>query len=128
VPKTYTDYRKQKVAKGVYTLRIAQQPQDGDHMGTAPYSDFCLVSPAKEDRKADLMSAKNLQELSAKTTEGHPSVVLLFPGTGAAKEGAKLTAKDGGHWVVLVELKAISGTKKATLQIGLVVIGVSTAA
>ena len=124
VLKTFTDYRKQTVKAGTYTLRIAQQPQDGDHMGTAPYSEFALISPTKEDKKPDLMEAKDLNELSAKTIDGHPSMMLLFPGTGAAKE-PKLTSKEGGHWVILVELPAIAGKNKATLPIGLTVVGVS---
>src|SRR5262245_36576250 len=37
----YTDYRKQKIKPGVYTLRLGFQPMDGDHMGTAPYGEFC---------------------------------------------------------------------------------------
>src|SRR5260370_32147771 len=32
VVKPITDYRKQKIKEGVYTLRLAIQPQDGDHM------------------------------------------------------------------------------------------------
>src|SRR5262249_22476535 len=64
VPKTVFDYRKQKIRAGVYTLRLAVQPMDGDHMGTAPYNDFCLACPAAEDTKPDLMEAKKLQELS----------------------------------------------------------------
>src|SRR5207253_1684625 len=36
-----TDYRKQRIKPGLYTLRFALQPQDGDHMGTAPYNEFC---------------------------------------------------------------------------------------
>src|SRR5689334_24346852 len=31
-----TDYRKQKINPGVYTLRLGFQPMDGDHTGTAP--------------------------------------------------------------------------------------------
>src|SRR5262249_21214663 len=45
VHKQVTDYRKQKISPGVYTLRLAFQPMDGDHMGTAPYGEFCLTSP-----------------------------------------------------------------------------------
>src|SRR5262245_247192 len=74
VPKALFDYRKQKVKEGVYTLRLALQPMDGDHMGTAPYNDFCLASPAGEDKKPDLLEVKSLHELSAKTTDAHPSV------------------------------------------------------
>src|SRR5205807_6737297 len=38
-----TDYRKQKIKPGVYTLRLGFQPMDGDHMGTAPYNELGLV-------------------------------------------------------------------------------------
>src|SRR5262249_47566764 len=41
------DYRDQDVPAGVYTLRLAYQPQDGDHMGTAPYPEFCLLASAE---------------------------------------------------------------------------------
>src|SRR4051812_7633536 len=47
-PQVYTDFRKQKIQAGVYTLRLGKQPMDGDHMGTAPYDDFCLLCPAKQ--------------------------------------------------------------------------------
>lgn len=120
----WIDYRKQKVPAGVYTLRLAEQPKTGDHAGTAPYTDFCLVCPAAEDHKPDLMDAKSLQELSAKTTEEHPSVLLLFPGKGATREG-KLVDKGKGHWVLLIELPAKAGARKATLKLGLTLVGVS---
>src|SRR6516164_3890258 len=52
----WTDYRKQKIKAGVYTLRLGFQPQDGDHMGTAPYPEFCLLVPAAADTKPGTMS------------------------------------------------------------------------
>src|SRR5262249_51821939 len=86
VEKQVTDYRKQKIKPGVYTLRLANQPMDGDHMGTAPYSDFCLSLPANADKKPDKMEVKALHESSAKTTNSHPGVFLLFPGKEATAE------------------------------------------
>ena len=44
---TWVDYRKQKIKPGVYTLRMAMQPMDGDHMGTAPYNEFFLLLPGR---------------------------------------------------------------------------------
>ena len=32
----WIDFRKQKIKPGVYTLRLAFQPEDGNHQGTAP--------------------------------------------------------------------------------------------
>jgi hypothetical protein len=127
VPKTYFDYRKQKVKEGVYTLRLAIQPMDGDHMGTAPYNDFCLVSPAADDKKPDLMEVKPLQELSGKTTDGHPSVMVLFPGKEATAT-PKLVDKGEGHWVLLIQLEAKAGESKAKIDIGLTLVGTSSSA
>jgi hypothetical protein len=126
-PRQATDYRKQKIPAGVYTLRLANQPQDGDHMGTAPYSEFLLLSPAADDKQPALMETKALQELSEKTTGNHPGVLLLFPGKGAAAE-PKLVKKEGDHWVLLFRQEVKVGDKKATLLMGLTLVGVSSAA
>ena len=45
-----TGYRKQRVQPGVYTLRYALHPVDGNHMGVAPQRDFLLLAPADDDR------------------------------------------------------------------------------
>jgi len=122
-----TDYRKQKIIAGVYTLRLANQPMDGDHMGTAPYSEFLLMSPAAEDKKPDTMEPKALQEMSGKSTDGHPGVLLLFPGSGATAE-PKLEKKEENHWVLFFLQEVKIGDKKATLPIGLTLIGASSSA
>ena len=125
VDKQITDYRKQKIKPGVYTLRYGPQPMDGDHMGTAPYAEFVLASPAADDKTAAPLATKALHELSAKSTNRHPAILLLFPGTGAAAE-PKLVNKGEGHWVLLQLLDAKAGDKKAKLPIGLVLIGASS--
>lgn len=127
VPKPIFDYRKQKIKEGVYTLRLGIQPQDGDHMGTAPYNEFCLVCPARDDKKPDLLEAKPLQELSAKSTDSHPGVLVLFPGTGA-EATAKLVDKGEGHWVLLAQIDVVAGKIKAKLNLGITLIGTSASA
>jgi len=122
VTKPMTDYRKQKIKPGVYTLRLARQPMDGDHMGTAPYSDFFLTVPAADDKKEGPMEVKALQEASAKSTGNHPGVFLLFPGKEAAAE-PKLVSKAGGHWILMVTQEVSIGDKKATIGVGLNLIG-----
>ena len=126
VAKQMRDYRKQKVKPGVYTLRYGNQPMDGDHMGTAPYAEFVLACPAAEDKSAAPMETKALHELSAKSTNSHVAIFLLFPGTGAAAE-PKLVNKGEGHWVLFQQLDAKAGDKKAKLPVGLVLIGASSA-
>jgi hypothetical protein len=126
VLKQITDYRKQKVMPGVYTLRLAFQPMDGDHMGTAPYSEFLLASPAADDKGAGTLSPKALHEMSAKSTNNHPGVFLLFPAKDAGEP--KLTNKGDGHWVLTIKQDVTVGGKKATLGVGLTLIGTSSSA
>lgn len=127
VAKQMTDYRKQKIKPGVFTLRLARQPMDGDHMGTALYNDFCLTLPAAEDKSPDLLEVKKLQEISAKTTNNHPGVFMLFPGMGAAAE-PKLINKGTGHWVLIIKQEVAIGDKKTTIGIGLTLVGSSPSA
>jgi hypothetical protein len=120
----WSDYRKQKIKPGVYTLRLGFQPMDGDHMGTAPNPEFCLLSPAGEDKKPDPMDAKALHEVSAKAAmTSHPAVMLLSPND-QPKDKAELAAKEMDTWVL--NLKADTAAK-APLGLGLTLIGHSTA-
>jgi len=126
VAKKLSDYKKQKVPAGVYTLRLEHQPMDGDHMGTAPYSEFLVVCKAAEDKNPDTMKFKKLHDLSGNVTEGHPGVFLLYPGTGATSQ-PKVVSKGSGAWVLLYQVGA-SGGQKAVLPIGLTLVGTSEAA
>ena len=128
--KQVTDYRKQKIKPGVYTLRLAFQPQDGDHMGTAPYPEFFLVCRAADDKSAAPMKdAKEMQELSTKATgdTGHPGVFLLFP-TKDPGAAPKLQSKSGGTWVLAWHMEASSKGQTGVLPFGLTLVGVSPSA
>jgi hypothetical protein len=119
----FTDYRKQKIATGVYSLRLGFQPMDGDHMGTAPYGEFCVLLPAADDKKPDTMEAKDLQDASAKATStGHPAVLLLFPNDKPAA-APKFANKGEGNWVLSVKLEAKVGAEKTPFGVGLVLVG-----
>jgi hypothetical protein len=126
VAKQFIDFRKQKIKPGVYTLRLGFQPMDGDHMGTAPYSEFCLLSPAVEDKSADTMETKALQEMAAKTTGNHPGVMLLFPAKDAG--APTLVDKGEGNWAVQFKQDVSAAGMKAALGIALTVFGVSPSA
>jgi hypothetical protein len=123
------DYRKQKIKPGVFTIRLAIQPMDGDHMGTAPYGEFGLLIPAGED-KGDNLEPKKMHEMSMKASgTGHPAVFLLFPAGEKDVAGApKLVDKGEGHWVLMIKLDADASGKKATLGLGLTLIGFSSQA
>lgn len=123
--KAFTDFRKQEIPAGVYTMRLAVQPDIGDHKETAPHQDFCLLVPADADKLLEPVEVKELIPLSLKATGAdHPAVVLLFPHFG--KDGEpKLVTKDGGVSVVQLRRAVAAGDRKSTVGFGVVVAGFS---
>lgn len=123
----WRDYRKQKIKPGVYTLRLAVQLMDGDHMGTAPYNEFALLAPAGEDKTPDLLELKAMYELSSKSTaRKHPGIVLLFPNKTPA-EAPAIEAKPKEHVVLSYRVPATAAGQKANLGFSLVIVGVTMA-
>jgi hypothetical protein len=123
----FSDYRKQKIKPGIYTLRLGFQPMNGDHMGTAPFPEFCLLSPAADDKKPDPMDPKDLYELSAKAPmASHPGIMLLFPND-KPPDKPELAAKEMDTWVLNVKAEVSSGGAKAPLGLGLTLVGHSPA-
>jgi hypothetical protein len=122
-PHPFTDYRRQEIPAGVYTLRFAVQPDIGDHTGTAPHPDFCLMSPAAKDTSADPAEKKDLIALSSEVNEGkHPAVLLLFPAAGK-DDVPKVAGKGNGVWVVNTRRAVAAGETKTTLGFGITVAG-----
>ncbi len=123
--KPATDYRKQKVKPGVYTLRLGFQPQDGDHMGVSMYQDFCILVSANLDKKPDVMEPKAAQELSSKSIgTTHPAVFMLFP-YDKPKDQPQLVSKPNDHWVLDAKEDVTVDGKKAPggLGVGLTLVG-----
>lgn len=122
-PTQFTDYRRQDIPSGTYTLRFAVQPDIGDHTGTAPHPEFCLMCAAEKDKSSAPLEKKALIELSSAVNDGkHPAVLLLFPNI-AKDAGPKVQAKEGG--IVLVNLRrtVVAGEVKTTLGFGITVAG-----
>src|SRR5262245_43067353 len=123
-PRTFTDFRKQEIPAGAYTLRFAVQPDIGDHTGTAPHPEFCLMTPAEKDRSAEPIEVKKLIELSSEVNEGkHPAVLLLFPNY-AKDDGPKVVDKGNGVCVVNVRRRVVAAETTTTLGFGITVAGV----
>lgn len=126
-PGTWTDYRKQKVKPGVYTMRLAIQPMDGDHMGTAPYNEFVLICPAAEDRKPETMEVEKMHELSAKSVgRKHPTMMLLFPNKTPA-EAPTIQDRANDHTLLSYRVPVTAGGEKSVLGFSAVVVGVTMA-
>ncbi len=123
-PEAFTDFRKQELPKGVYTLRFAVQPDVGDHTGTSPHPEFCLICPASEDKNTDDIEKAPLIELSSKVNEGrHPAVLLMWPNNGK-DSGVKLQDKENGVKIATLRRPVIAGSAKSTLGFAITVAGV----
>lgn len=123
-PAKFTDYRKQELPAGIYTLRFAVQPDIGDHTGTAPHAEFCLLCPAAEDKSDDEIETKKLIELSSMVNEGrHPAVLLLWPNIGK-DDAVKVLDKGNAVSVATIKRPVVAGEAKATLGFAITIAGV----
>jgi hypothetical protein len=90
-PDNVLDYRGQPIGPGVYTLRYALIPGDGNHMGVAPpQRDFLLLGPAADDTSPNTITRDETLDMSRKVTRTrHPTIWSLAPSkaTGAALPG-----------------------------------------
>ncbi len=122
VPATRRDYRDDELAAGVYTMRFALQPQDGDHLGTAEYSYFAVLVSAKIDTKPDgITEFKALVKASAKTASGdHPVILSLRPAPSDDGDPPKLNDPTPEHKSVRVKVPAKLSDEKTSLTFEIV--------
>jgi hypothetical protein len=117
-----TGYRKQRVQPGVYTLRYALHPVDGNHMGVAPQRDFLLLAPAADDRSTEALNFDELMNLSHKVTgTRHPSVwSLVEPEDDPDSLPALIHWEDEGLWILYLKAQAGEGVE---FPLALVIVG-----
>ena len=124
--KVGVDFRAQELSPGVYTLRYAQQPIDGNHLGTSEIRDFCLAIPAAEDKDPKpIFNTMELMELSAKASGStHPAIFLMSAPPEKPEKETKLI-HDEDHDYTIVQLATTGKEKDKTvpLSIQIVVIG-----
>jgi hypothetical protein len=112
-PGAGADRRGQGIKAGVYTLRYANYPINGDHQGVAPQRDFAVLSPIAEDKDPAATPAFDPLMVMSRKASGtpHPAVLSLEQApSGAAvpsvvKEGEKdwvLTVKIGDATIALI--------------------------
>ncbi|HLY12670.1 MAG TPA: hypothetical protein VKW04_25420 [Planctomycetota bacterium] len=76
-----TDFRAQRLGPGLYTMRYAIQPDDGDHQDMTEARDFLLLSAIADDLSPDTLELKALVRQSAKLNgKKHPGVLSLAAG------------------------------------------------
>jgi hypothetical protein len=119
------DIRGFPIPPGIYTLRFAQQPQDGDHMGVSPYRQFLVVVPAADDRTPEPLGHDGAVELGKKTQgRSHPAVLSIAPPAAKGATGPQVIKTEDGHTAVVFGVDCTrDGTTVGTLAFGVVLVG-----
>jgi hypothetical protein len=120
------DFRKQLVKPGVYTLRYALNPVDGNHMGVSPIRDFLLLLPAAEDVNPANVTREDTLKLSKKSIGlNHPSVWSITSGEGEhTKLPDVVRLEEEDAWVLYFRIQVQPAGGAATpLTLGLIVFG-----
>ncbi|GAC1474612.1 MAG: hypothetical protein NVSMB9_25310 [Isosphaeraceae bacterium] len=120
------DYRDQRIAKGVYTIRYGLQPVNGDHLGVSTFRDYALLLPASKDGDAASLSQKPLQERSAESAgTSHPAILLLLSAPATASPPAMTHDEAKNTWGAVVPLSLnVKGADGSTpLNIQLIIVG-----
>jgi hypothetical protein len=111
----YPDIRGRRIKPGVYTLRFALQPMNGDHLGVSPHREFLLVSPASADTNPAPAGYQGAVDLSKQTTgASHPAAWSIDPPTTADEPLRSFTNDSGHHGVVF---------RAGTLRFGVILVG-----
>ncbi len=119
------DFRDQDIAPGVYTMRYAQQPVDGAHVGTSPTRDFLLLVQAEKDRSPAPIEAKELAKLSSTAAgSAHPALLSLQKPSDAKRGDAGIHhVEEHDWWIVHLNGAAKDGTKPRELALDLLLVG-----
>jgi len=90
VHKPQRDYRDDELYEGLYTMRFALQPEDGDHLGTADYRYFALLVPAEKEEGVDTFRKDERDDMVEASQEFtavfHPLILSLRPAEPGTEE------------------------------------------
>ena len=122
---SFTDFRGQELAAGVYTLRYAQQPEDGNHIGTSDTYDFLLAVPANLDTDPKPIDvAEQLHQQSAKAAgSAHPAILYLLPAEKAPEKPALEHDASREYWILHLTASGTAKNKRVKVPMQLVAVG-----
>lgn len=119
-----SDFRDQTISKGLYTMRFALQPVDGNHVGTSPTRDFLLLLDAKADKSAAVLDyAKLAKQSAAVAGSNHPALLCMQRMRGDAKSPAIREDKQHDWWILRLGSTGVVGDKKHPVAFDLVIVG-----
>lgn len=121
---TGEDFRGQEIASGWYTIRYAQQPEDGNHVGTSETRDFLVLLPAADDTSPEVLETERLIELSKQAAQSnHPCMLALLRVETPAESVPVLTHDENRElWSIQVRGQT-AGDDAPLLPLELVVVG-----
>ena len=112
LPKGGNDYRGQAIKSGIYTLRYAVHPTDGNHMGISPYRDFLLLVPVAADSDVNAkLTFEALSKVSAKAVGTNHPTPFSMVSPDAARSAPSVSENEHGHLVFAAKLKTQAGAE-----------------
>jgi len=97
-----SDFRGDRLPAGVFTLRNAIQPQDGEHLGVSESRDFVLLAPAKVDTSPDPLRTRDIVKLSVRASgTKHPSMLYLIRLAGEPKGLPRIVEQEDLEYQIL---------------------------
>lgn len=121
-----SDFRDQEIAKGVYTIRYAKQPEDGNHIGTSDTRDFLLLLRAEDDTESAPLDEQEMIDRSIEAADtAHPAMLSLLASDDDDDQALPAIYHDQERdlWIVRASNKSRAGEKTAELIIEFVVVG-----
>ncbi|HMP03193.1 MAG TPA: hypothetical protein PKC45_11895 [Gemmatales bacterium] len=119
----FTDYRRQEWNPQVYTLRLARQPLQDEHLGTAPHPEFALAVAAGDDPNPAPLDDRTLFRKSADAIDSnHPATLLLWPLTRPPASPALVTPEPG-HKALATALAVVAADRQVTVGLRLNLLG-----
>jgi hypothetical protein len=109
------DFRGQSIKAGVYTMRFALQPEDGNHQGASPRRDHLVLSRAADDQDPNAKPNFDAMVDMSKKASGtnHPLVLFLtLPQSSAKFPGVD---SSGG--------KQVLNVKSGSVELGITIVG-----
>jgi hypothetical protein len=123
----FRDYRRQRIKPGVYTLRYALYPADGNHMGISDFRDFLMIVPASADADLAPIPFDDLMSRSKKSTgTNHPAAwsLLADEETGQSSGFALAHVEEKDFWVLHFTVQRKAGSAApSSKRLALVVVG-----
>jgi len=120
----HNDIRGKPLKAGIYTLRYALQPENGNHLGVSPYREFLLFGPVQADSSPSAIGHDASVELGkAATGTGHPGSWSIDPPTASGPPGRVYKNEAGLRGVVFQVPISRDGKDLGLLTFGLIVAG-----